>query len=104
MADEFPNFFVGIIQELKEFFFLCDLDNENEGNEFIAVVDLEAVNVIDEVDKVRVEKADKSTEANKLRFVNQSNAPIDVWCFYNLCLINQSKFLNILTSALIGPN
>ena len=54
------------------------MDNENEGNEFIAVVDLEAVNVIDEVDKVRVEKADKSTEANKLKFVNQSNAPIDV--------------------------
>ena len=77
MADEFPNFSVGIIQELKEFF-LCDLDNENEGNEFIAVVDLEAVNVIDEVDKVSIEKAEKSTEVNKLRFVNQSNAPIDV--------------------------
>ena len=58
--------------------FLYDLDNENEGNEFIAVVDRKAVNVIDDVDEVTAEKADKSTEENKQRFVNQSNAPIDV--------------------------
>ena len=60
---EFPKFSLGIIQELEEYF-LCDLDNE-EGNKFLAPIDLEAVNVTDKVDKVTIEKADKSTEVNK---------------------------------------
>ena len=43
--DEFPNFSLGIIPELEEYF-LCDSDKEEE-NEFLAAVDLEAVNVTD---------------------------------------------------------
>ena len=43
--DEFPNFSLGIIPELEEDF-LCDSDKEEE-NEFLAAVDLEAVNVTD---------------------------------------------------------
>lgn len=35
-------------------------------------VDLEAVNVTDKVDKITVEKADRSTEVNKDRFLNQT--------------------------------
>ena len=42
MADEFPNFSLGIIEELDEHFFY-DLGNEDE-NEFLAAVDLEIVN------------------------------------------------------------
>ena len=52
-------------------YFLYDLENEEE-NEFLAAVDLEAVNVTDKVGKVTVEKADRSTEVNKHRFVNQT--------------------------------
>ena len=63
MVDEFPNFSFGIIQELEKCF-LYDLDDEEE-NKFLAAVDLDAVNVTDKVDKVTVEKADRSTEVNK---------------------------------------
>ena len=48
-----------------------ELENEEE-NEFLAAVDLEAVNVTDKVDKATVEKADRSNEVNKHRFVNQT--------------------------------
>ena len=57
-----------------EEYFLYDLENEEE-NEFLAAVDLEAVNVTDKADKVTVEKADRSTEVNKHRFVNQTPEP-----------------------------
>ena len=40
----FPNFSSGIIPELEEYF-PCDLDKEEE-NEFLAAVDLEAVNLL----------------------------------------------------------
>ena len=70
MVDEFPNFFLGINQEIEEYF-LYDLDNEEE-KQFLPAVDLMAVNVTDKVDKVTVEKANKSTEVNKHRFVNQT--------------------------------
>ena len=54
MADEFPNFFGhDIIEELDEHF-LYDLDNE-DGNEFLAAVDLETVNATNQVDKGTVE-------------------------------------------------
>ena len=39
--------------------------NNEEEKRCIAAVDLEAVNVTDKVDKVAVDKADKSTEVNK---------------------------------------
>ena len=45
---EFPNFSLRIIQELEEHF-LYDLENEEE-NEFLAAVDLEAVDLTDKVD------------------------------------------------------
>ena len=54
MADKFPNFSLGIIQVRGVFFY--DLENEEE-NEFLAAVDLEALNVTDKVDKVTVNKA-----------------------------------------------
>ena len=63
--DEFPNFSEGTIQELEEYF-LYDLDNEEE-NEFLAAVDLEAVNV---TDKVTVEETDKSTEVKKKKTID----------------------------------
>ena len=44
--------------------FRYDWDSEEE-NKFLAAVDLEAVNITDKVDKVTVEKADRSTEVNK---------------------------------------
>ena len=69
MANEFPNFSLGFIQEFEEYF-LYDLDNE-EKTHSLAAVGLEAVNVADEVGKVTVEKADKRTEVNEHRFVNQ---------------------------------
>ena len=47
-----------------EEYFLYDMDNEEE-NELLGAVGLEAVNVTDEVDKVTVEKAVRSTEVNK---------------------------------------
>ena len=73
MADEFPNFSVAFIQDLENYF-LYDLNNEEE-NEFLAALDLEAVNVADIVDEVTVEEADKGTEANEHRFVNQPQEP-----------------------------
>ena len=72
MADEFPHFSSGIIQEY-EWYFLYDMDNDEE-NKFLAVVDLETVNV---TDKITVAEADKSTEVNKQRIINLSNATID---------------------------
>ena len=75
MADEFPNFSLRIIEELDEHF-LYDLDNEDE-NEFLAAVDLDTVNATNQVDKVTVEKANKSNEVTKQRFKNLSNASID---------------------------
>ena len=69
MTDEFPNFSLRIIQDSEEHF-LYDLDNE-EANKFLAAVDLEATNVTDKVDKVSVEKANKSTKVNKHRLVSQ---------------------------------
>ena len=47
------------------------MDNEDE-NEFLAAVDLETVNATNQVDKV-----DKSSEVNKQRFKNLSNASLD---------------------------
>ena len=70
MVGEFPNFSLGITQEIEEYF-LYDLDHEEE-KQFLAAVDLMAVNVTDKVDTVTVEKANKSTEVNKHRFVNQT--------------------------------
>ena len=75
MADEFPYFSLGIIEELDEHF-LYDLDNEDE-NEFLAAVDLETLNATSQVDNVTVEKTNKSSEVNKQRFKNLSNASID---------------------------
>ena len=49
MTDGFPNFSLGIIEELDEHF-LYDLDNEDE-NEFLAAVDLETVIATNQVDK-----------------------------------------------------
>ena len=46
------------------------IGNSEEENELLAAVNLEAVNVTDKIDKVVVEKADRSTEVNKHRFVN----------------------------------
>ena len=63
MADEFPNFSLGIIEKLDEHF-LYDLGNEDE-NEFLAAVDLETVNATNQVDKVTVRKANKSNEVTK---------------------------------------
>ena len=70
MVDEFRIFSLGIISEIEEYF-LCNLDNE-EQNEFFAAVDLKAVNVTDKVGKVTNDKAEKSTQVNKHRFVNQT--------------------------------
>lgn len=55
-------------------YFLYDLNNEEE-NEFLAALDLEAVNVADIVHGVTAEEADKRTEANEHRFVNQPQEP-----------------------------
>ena len=66
MADEFLNFSLRNYSSLRRIF--SELENEEE-NEFLAAVDLEAVNV---TDKVTVEKADRSNEVNKHRFVNQT--------------------------------
>lgn len=54
LADEFPNFSLGIIQEIENYFFY-DLDGEEENNFFVAV-DIKAFNL---TDKITVEKADK---------------------------------------------
>lgn len=51
----------------------------------------EAVNVTNKVDKVTIEKANKSINWSKQRFENLSNASKVVWCFDSLCLINQPK-------------
>ena len=42
------------------------MGNEEE-SEYLAAIDLENVNVIDKVDTVTVEEADRSTEVNKGR-------------------------------------
>ena len=61
------------LQELLNLgdYFLYDLDNEEE-NEFFAAVDLGNVNVSDKVYTVTVEKANRSTEVNKHRFVKKT--------------------------------
>ena len=56
--------------------FLHDLDNKDE-SEFLAAVDLETVNATKQVDKVTLDKANKSSEVNKQRFKNLSNASLD---------------------------
>ena len=60
----------GIVQELEEYFFY-GLENEEE-HEFLGAVDLETVSVIDEVDKITVEKVEKKkrSELNNYRFVH----------------------------------
>ena len=67
MEDEFPNFSLEFIEKLEKYFHY-DLNNEQE-NELLAAVYLEAVNLTHKI----YEKADKSTEVNKQRFVNLSN-------------------------------
>ena len=61
------------LQELLNLddYFLYDLDNEEE-NEFFAAADLGNVNVSDKVYTVTVEKANRSTEINKHRFVKKT--------------------------------
>ena len=54
--------------------FLDNLDNEEE-KEFLPAVDLENINVTDKVDTVTAEKADRSTELKKHRFVNYNAHP-----------------------------
>ena len=51
MADEFPNFSLGIIQGLEELYFLYDSDNYKKTNFFKTAVDFEVVNVTDKIDK-----------------------------------------------------
>lgn len=49
--------------------------NNEEENEFLAALDLEAVNIADIFGEVTVEETDKGTEVNVLRFVNQPQEP-----------------------------
>ena len=78
------------------------MDNEEE-NEFLAVVDLVNVNVTDKVDTATVEKADRSTELNKHRFVNKSYNAHPSSYLLEACSYTLSSALNERPQPSLSP-
>ena len=85
MADQFPSFSLGFPLDPDIFF---DLENENEGNELLASVNLESpvgnsTNCTAIEGEISVQVTDQNTEpesnnkTNNQRFVNKSSAEID---------------------------